>query len=255
MGAMEVYRYERKYLVTEATAIAVRAFVNSYLVHDEHMAGAAADGYRVCSLYLDAPHLGLYHQSREGVKNRYKLRIRFYDDAAESPAFLEIKKRTTETVHKLRAVVSKTAAVRLLRGGRLGPEDLLSHGDASHRAIAEFCTCCDRLSAVGVAFINYQREAFVSRAAESVRVTLDRRVVGHRYVSGCGLETPEESSPPVTRGVVLELKYNGRAPRWMHDLVTSMSLQRQSFPKYVHCVDALRIDSHLARPLVRSVLR
>ena len=219
------------------------------------MAGAGPDGYRVCSLYLDTPHLGLYHQSRQGVKNRYKLRIRFYDEAMDSPAFLEIKKRTTETVHKLRAVVSKPAAARLLHGGRLGPEDLLSNDDASHRAITEFCKCCESLSAVGVAFINYLREAFVSLSAESVRVTFDRHIVGHRYLSGYGLEAPEESSPPVTRGVVLELKYNGRAPRWMHDLVTSMSLQRQSFPKYLHCVDALRIDSHLARPLARSVLR
>ena len=56
----------------------------------------------------------LYRQSTTGIKNRYKLRIRFYDEAADSPAFLEIKKRTTETVHKLRAVVAKPAAERLL---------------------------------------------------------------------------------------------------------------------------------------------
>jgi hypothetical protein len=253
MGVMEVYRYERKFAVTEATARAVRQFVSSYLVPDEHMAGEGPDGYRVCSLYLDTPHLGLYRQSQQGVKNRYKLRIRFYDEGPDSPAFLEIKKRTTETVHKLRAVVTKQSAARLLRGGRLGDADLLSNGDASHRAVTEFCACCDRLHAEGVAFVSYRREALVSESAEGVRVTFDRHVVGHRYLAGCGLEPPPAVSAPVTRGVVLELKYNGRAPRWMHDLVTSLSLQRRSFPKYVLCVDALRIDPFVARPLSRSM--
>lgn len=255
MGVMEVFRYERKYLVTERVATAVRQFVAGYLVHDEHMAGKEIDGYRVCSLYLDTPHLGLYNQSMQGVKNRYKLRMRYYDERDCSPAFLEIKKRTTDTVHKLRATVSKPTAARLLRGEQIGHSDLLSNGDASHRALEEFSGCCNRLSAIGVAFVDYRREAFVSQSAESVRVTFDRQIVGRRYHVGCGLETPVEQSPPVTHGVLLELKYNGRAPRWMHDLVTTFSLQRRSFAKYVQCVDALKIDLNYAGKLIRSSIR
>jgi SPX domain protein involved in polyphosphate accumulation len=258
MGAMEVYRYERKFLVAERAAEAVRRFVATHLVPDEHMAALGPDGpdgYRVCSLYLDSPRLGLYRQSRDGIKNRYKLRIRYYDEAATAPAYLEIKKRTTETVHKLRAVVPKPAAERLLAGSHLSHADLLASGDAPHRALEEFCRCCERLSAVGVAFVSYRREAYVSQSAESVRVTLDRQVVGHAYNAGCGLAAPDECSAPVARGVVLELKYNGRAPRWMHDLVTSFSLQRRSFPKYVHCVDALNIAPENAVALVGSTRR
>lgn len=252
MGAVEIYRYERKYLVTEPVAEGVKRFAACYLVPDEHMAGQNTDGYRVCSLYLDTPQLALYRQSADGVKNRYKLRIRFYDDLDASPAFLEIKRRATETVHKLRATVSKPAATRWLGGGQLYHSDLISNVDASHRALEEFCQASDRLNAVGVAFVNYRRAAYVSQSAESVRVTFDRQIVGHQYVSGCGLVVSTEPSPLVTRGVVIELKYNGRAPRWMHDLVTTFSLQRLSFPKYVKCVDALQIGLNVPGKLVRS---
>jgi hypothetical protein len=253
MAVLEVYRYERKFVVTEQTAEAVRQFVGCYLVPDEHMAGCDWDGYRVCSLYLDTPNLGLYRQSQQGIKNRYKLRIRFYDEREDCPAYLEIKKRTTETVHKLRAVAPKRAAERLLHGGRLSHEDLLSNSDASHRALDEFCECCDRLHAEGAVYVDYHRAAYVSKIAESVRVTFDRNVVGRPYYSGCGLSPPAEASAPVSRGVVLELKYNGRAPRWMHDVVTTLNLQRRSFPKYVYCVDALRIDpDHRAPGLLRG---
>jgi len=255
MGALEVYRYERKFVVAETTAVAIRRFVASYLVLDEHMAGEGPDGYRVCSLYLDTPHLGLYRQSRQGLKNRYKLRIRFYDEAAESPAYLEIKKRTTETIHKLRAVIPKPAAERLLRGGEIMTADLLSNGDTSLRALTEFSDCRERLHAEGSAFVDYRREAYVSGSAEACRVVFDRHIVGHPYYSGCGLAPPEEASPVAAKGVVLELKYNGRAPRWMHDLVTSFNLQRRSFPKYVYCVDALKIDPDLAGSHARSVRR
>jgi len=206
-------------------------------------------------LYLDSPHLGLYNQSVQGVKNRYKLRIRYYDEFKHSPAFLEIKKRTTDTVHKLRAVVPKAIAARLLRGEQIEHAELLSNGDAPHRALEEFSRCCERLSAVGVAFVDYRREAFVSQSAESVRVTFDRQIVGRTYYPECGLETPVEHSLPVTRGVLLELKYNGRTPRWMHDLVTTFSLQRMSFAKYVRCVDALKIDLNYAGKLIRSSAR
>jgi hypothetical protein len=155
-------------------------------------------------------------------------------------------------VHKLRATVPKAAAEQLLSAGQLGHSDLLSNGDASHRALEEFCRARDRLSASGVVFVNYRRAAYVSQSAESVRITFDRQVVGHKYHAGCGLAKPADPSPPVTRGVVVELKYNGRAPRWMHDLVTTFSLERRSFPKYVHCVDALKLDLEVTGKLVRS---
>ena len=40
-----------------------------------------------------------------------------------SPVFLEVKRRTTETIHKLRAAVSKQAAEKLLGGTRLKVAD------------------------------------------------------------------------------------------------------------------------------------
>lgn len=255
MGAMEVYRYERKFVVTEQTAAAIRRFVAAYLDHDEHMAGAGPDGYLVRSLYLDSPSLGLYHQSCDGIKNRFKLRIRVYDEAPDSVAFLEIKRRTSETVYKLRATVTKSVANRLLAGGLCREADLLSNGPGSWRAVNEFIERRHQLNARGVVFVDYHREAFVSQSAEAARVTFDRHVVARGYVPGCGLITSNDASPPVTKGVVLELKYNGRAPRWMHDLITTFSLNRRSFPKYVYCVDALKFASRKTLPLDGSAPR
>ena len=55
------------------------------------MPAGEPEGYHVHSLYLDSPAYELYHETTEGVKNRFKLRMRFYDDSPEAPVFLEIK--------------------------------------------------------------------------------------------------------------------------------------------------------------------
>jgi SPX domain protein involved in polyphosphate accumulation len=254
MGTVvEIFRYERKFVVSELAADAMRSFVCAYLPRDEHMTADEHSGYLVYSLYLDTPDLRLYRQSCDGIKNRFKLRIRFYDAAADSPAFLEIKKRTTETVHKLRAVVSKRAAETLLRGGWISSAELISQSEASTRALTEFLECRDRLHAQPSAFISYRREAYVSPTAEAVRVTFDRGITGHPFWPESGLAVPPDEAFVPVNGVVLELKYNGRAPRWMHDLITSFGLQRQSFPKYVYGLDALKIRPAPMRLVAGSV--
>jgi len=102
MGIVGIQRYERKFVVSENDAEAIRSFVCAYLPIDEHVTPDQPRGYRVTSLYLDTPAFDLYRQSCLGIKNRYKLRIRFYDTSEESPVYLEIKQRTTEAVHKMR---------------------------------------------------------------------------------------------------------------------------------------------------------
>jgi hypothetical protein len=242
MGTVEISRFERKFVVSEHAAEAIRSFVSGYLPSDEHMTPDQPRGYRVYSLYLDTPSRKLYQQSCDGIKNRYKLRVRFYDKNEDGPAFLEIKQRNTETVHKMRAIVSKQAAEAMLRGQWISPVDLLNQGVVSARALEEFCQRREQLKAEGTAFVSYIREAFVSRSAESVRVTFDREIAGRPYDPRAGLTVPEDEAKVKVNGVVVELKYNGRAPRWMHDLVTSFGLQRLSFPKYVYAMNAMGFD-------------
>ena len=64
-------------------------------------------GYRVCSLYLDTPQFSMYRQIVEGIRIATSCGFAFTTTLRTASRFLEIKKRTTETVHKLRAVVAE----------------------------------------------------------------------------------------------------------------------------------------------------
>ncbi len=51
-------------------------------------------------LYLDSNHLRTFHAANDGERNRYKLRIRYYDDDPYSPVAFEIKRRMNEGAQK-----------------------------------------------------------------------------------------------------------------------------------------------------------
>jgi len=236
MQSFQVSRHELKYLVSESQASAVRSEIQAYLRHDKNM-GSDEHGYRVQSLYLDSRNSQCYNETLCGAKNRFKLRMRFYDDAPTSPVFLEIKRRVTVIVQKKRAAVSRDAALDLLKGHAPSP-DMLLKGDAAQRdGLDSFCRLRDRLAAVGKVFVDYQREAWEGAGGNQYRVTFDRNVRGSFYVPGSGLTVPPNSTLSGIEGVVLEMKYTNQPAPWMNEIASRHNLQPVSVPKYVECVD------------------
>ncbi len=74
---LQASRFEFKYVIDEGLAIRVRHFLGTNLEPDEHTQLSADNSYPVHSLYLDSPDLALFKQTAHGIKNRFKLRIRF----------------------------------------------------------------------------------------------------------------------------------------------------------------------------------
>lgn len=247
-------RSEHKYLISEGTAQAMRGFVATYLALDEYMPPNDPDGYQVHSLYLDSPTYELYRETACGVKNRYKLRMRFYDENPSSPVFLEIKSRTTESIRKMRAIVSKTSAEALLNGERLNQADLKNPNEKSILALEEFNRRVGRLSASGRAFVSYQREAYVALEADGIRITFDRHIRGVQFDTLFGMRMPAGEVTVFPGQVVLEIKYTNQLPSWSQDLIRGFGLQRTSFPKYVHVVDALCRKSELSSAGMRGAI-
>ena len=171
--SLQSSRFEFKYIVDERCATGVRDFVRSYLEPDEFADPDQGNSYRIASLYVDNAELFLYRQTVMGAKNRFKLRIRFYDDNPDSPAFLEIKRRVTDVIFKERATVTRKEVLCLLGG--VGPDQsrLVSNdGDAkADKALLNFYNLSDSLRAAATIYVSYRREAYVSPNSNSIRVS------------------------------------------------------------------------------------
>lgn len=248
-------RSEYKYVLHEAQATTVRDFVRSYLVPDDNAKPELASGYSIYSVYLDNAERDLYNGTARGLKNRFKLRVRYYETlTADQPVFFEIKRRAHDRVLKERAIVRRAAWPRLLDGLWPDPSDLVKPDDASaYGSLVHFCGLARACNAAGAVIVGYHREAYVAPDNNEVRVTFDRNLIGRPFEGA--LHTAEQPGwvhPPMG-GVVLELKFTGRFPFWMHDLVQLFDLQRVSFPKYVICADEIARERAFSKPVVADV--
>ena len=232
-------RREIKYLLTEDAALAVRAFVNCYLEPDEFALGKVDNSYSVHSLYLDSNRLFTYWATTSGDRNRFKLRIRYYDDNPASPVFFEIKRRINEGIVKQRARVRRDAIAPLLAGESPRREHLHSWKPQYWADLLDFWELAQRLQAAPRIHNAYMREAYVNAGKASVRVTMDRAVrVGPEF--GYDLATQLDNGVQIFIDfVILELKFTERMPAWMIEMVRGFDLKSTGAAKYVGGVEIL----------------
>ena len=225
-----------KYVIDESLVRPLRDFARSHLQPDEHADVNNGCQYIVHSLYLDSPSFALCRATMQGHKNRFKLRIRYYDDSPDSPVFFEIKRRLDDVILKQRSMVHREAVGRILRGHWPEWSDLVHQRSADHGALQRFCSLRDTLQADGQVFVSYLREAYVTPDNDTVRMTFDRRIACTPYAHGHSLRRTRQSIDPGVEGVVLELKFTERFPKWMRQMVRTFNLERASMAKYVVCV-------------------
>jgi hypothetical protein len=237
---MQPQRFEHKYIVPNDVALQIRDFVSGPLEIDEYGKTLPNFSYPVHSLYLDSPDLRLYESTINGDKNRYKLRLRFYENRPEAPVYFEVKRRMNNTIAKQRGGVRREAVGLLLAGQLPEPAHMVSRDPRHLFAVQRFCEHMGALQAGPVAHVAYLREAWLSPGDNSVRVTMDRRVRIELEATS-HLTTLMQESVLVfdqetlsgEEAVVLELKFTTRFPDWFKDLVSGFGLMQCGAAKYV----------------------
>jgi hypothetical protein len=227
-------RFECKYLVTEEMATEIRRHVAPFVRPDYFTERSPGNRYPVHSLYLDTPRLELYETTCQGMKNRFKLRIRGYDGKPDSPLFAEVKRKADRVILKRRALISRPDAMALLRGGRVETSSTRANPE-----FAEFRSLAARLGARPTVGVSYLREAHEAVGAEPVRLTFDRalRNAAPDARRPFAFDHHDWDETPCDK-VILELKYTDACPHWIEGLVQRFRLDRCSVAKYILCMDA-----------------
>jgi hypothetical protein len=240
-------RREYKYLVDEATVERIRHNIAGFCAVDDY--ATATGRYWIDTLYLDTPWLDAYRAVADDVRDRWKLRVRGYPGAVDSPVFLEVKRRIDETVHKTRGAFRGDWARLVERGD---PEILAMVGSKQRAPIDNFICRYHYAPMRPVALVRYEREPYFSLVDDYARVTFDRNLQ-FQHAWDHSLAPPHEhwtfgDNATSQRGVavqssmvLLELKFTTVVPAWMRRMVHTLDLQRLSFCKYTRAIEALRI--------------
>jgi hypothetical protein len=240
--ALQLQRFELKYVISESLTPAIRDFVQQQLHLDPNGEGLPENSYPIHSLYLDSDALALYWATVNGTRNRYKLRLRYYEDRSDAPVFFEIKRRNNEAILKQRCGVHRAAVPRVLAGHSPSPDELLSDDPKQIGALERFTELALGLRASPKTHVAYRREAWVSWLDNSVRVTMDRDV---RFEPQMSLHMGTQMRNPILvfgNKVVLEIKFTGSFPTWLGEMVRIFGLERRSAAKYAEGVAILGDD-------------
>jgi hypothetical protein len=232
LNTMLARRYELKYRISEPMAHAVKGFVSAFLSLDPYSRIRPNGQYPICSLYLDSRQFDLFRETQLDKCNRFKLRIRSYDDEPQNPVFFEIKRKLNRVIYKSRARASRDRISDILRGHYIPPEAT----EADRTALRQFVHYTQCLMARPVVLVRYMREAFENRTDAKVRVTLDRQL-SYQAVDKpvIKLNGPGWKQLPIDF-VVLEIKFTDQFPSWLADMVRLFELNRQSMSKYCQSV-------------------
>lgn len=233
---LDFQRYEYKYIIPERIVRDIRAFIACYTEPDPFTRTHPKQQYVITSLYLDTPQLAFHLAKERKIDRRFKLRIRTYGERADGPIFAEIKRKIKDVIYKQRVALRPYGTHVPL----LSLMDFIgSYKQRDRHVLQSFLDLC-ALHTVGPSMlVRYTREAYESTLDTYGRVTFDRVLEGHRpqaldflpdTTTWTALDDP--ISTETRCSTILELKFAGRAPCWMVDLVQRFGLQRRGFSKY-----------------------
>src|SRR5437667_2226727 len=226
-------RYELKYHVAEAKALRIRDFVQGHLDVDEYSALQTNLSYPTLSLYLDSDGLDTHWHTINGNRNRFKLRLRYYDDQPDTPVFFETKRHENNVILKERGGVRKSAVRWLLAGNLPERQHMLNPNDhEAFVAVQRFCHLMLQLNARPKMHVAYLREAYENSSDNNVRVTMDRQVESQPSARPDLIARSPRPHQVFGKTVILELKFSARYPNWFRDLVETFDCVQMGAAKY-----------------------
>ena len=231
-------RKEYKYYVRQGQVENLRNRFLPYMEHDDFCKQMPANIYTVRSIYLDSPRLLFYYEKLTGLKYRKKLRIRAYNTpTADTRAFLEIKRKIDDTIYKDRAKIALSDVANLLNGGEI---DLVDEHPVFKEKIAldRFTYLIGKLNLAPKVLITYEREALVGTYESDLRVTFDMNVRSYPHPEIEDLFREDDLLAFSGKYFILEVKFFGRMPTWVRNIIRDYKLHQQSISKYCNGIDA-----------------
>ncbi len=215
------FRHEIKHEISFSDMIAIRQRLRAVCLSDPH---AIEGKYRIRSLYFDDPTDKALREKVDGADRREKFRLRCYNGDL-SYIRLEKKSKQNSLCAKRTAPLTIEQTQAILRGE---PPRI---GETDDPLLREFSAKMTTEGLRPKTIVDYTREPFIFPAG-NVRVTIDYDI--RSGLSGTDFLNPSCVTVPVTRAVILEVKWDEFLPDIIRDAV-SLNRREGAFSKYAAC--------------------
>lgn len=219
---LKVSRFEFKYQINFIQYASLTSTLKNVLLEDKHN---GTTGYPIRSLYFDSYDDSDFYEKLSGQENRKKIRLRTY--SPESPLVkLEIKRKIGDSQEKKSIIITKEDAKELINLNY----DVLHSYESETAAMLYNIMKFSKLRPV--VLIEYNRKAFI-HPMNNIRLTLDSDIRSSETNFDMFATNPILMPVENFYVAILEVKYNDFIYKWLTDLITPYSLNRESYSKYM----------------------
>ena len=221
---MNKFRKELKYNITNQDFYIIQHNLNNLIKKDSNCKG---DYYTISSIYFDDYKKTSYNQVKNGISNRWKYRIRFYN---YDDSYIKLEKK-----HKINGLTNKTS-VRITRELLV---NILNNNvkieEKNDKLLNEFIVKIKKDLLRPIICIEYDRIPYVYKIG-TVRITLDYNL---RYTNKYDDLFNKNKKVYYLKDKILEVKYNELIPDFIRYRLELNHLEQISFSKFNNCIDSL----------------
>ena len=216
-----VYRNEIKHVITQADKLAICANMRAVATLDSH---AVQNGrYRIRSLYFDNPANMALREKMDGVSEREKFRLRYYDNNT-GLIHLEKKVKKSGMGYKLSETVTAEEAQRIIDG------DTAWMATSGRALLIELYSKMHSQGLRPRTIVDYVRTPFVYKPG-NVRVTIDEDIrTGLNRTDFLNPDCP--MIPAGDSVIILEVKWDEFLPDIIRKAVAVSNVRATAFSKY-----------------------
>ena len=221
---MNKFRKELKYNITNKDFYILQHNLTNLIKKDSNCKG---DYYTISSIYFDDYKNTSYNQVKNGISNRWKYRIRFYN---YDDSFIKLEKK-----HKINGLTNKTCVVidRQILNNILNNK--IKVEEKNDKLLNEFIVKIKKDLLRPIICIEYDRIPFIYKLG-NVRITLDYNI---RYTNKYKDLFNSEKRVYYLKNKILEVKYNELIPDFIRYRLELNHLEQVSFSKFNNCIESL----------------
>ena len=226
-------RFEFKYIIKRNVSKAIQNEIKNFTKIDGYANNKGK--YLVRSLYFDNNLFSNFHDKVDGVKKRYKFRIRTYTDHdhLNTPLFLEMKGRNNLRTYKIRTKINKNDLNLFYKQKNLID---LKYKYLNNKLIEQYIFDSYKKKIIPKVLIDYNRLPLINKNGLYFRLTFDSDI---KACSSNNIFNSKNSWKTCIPGNdILEVKFDFTIPPWFHRIIQSYQLKRISVSKFVIGMEA-----------------
>ena len=220
----ERYRYELKYLLNSSQAIILKQKLSLIMEHDAN----TIDGYYfIRSLYFDDVNNTAYYEKIDGLEEREKYRIRFYN-FDHSYIMLELKKKKNNLTYKRQDRITEEEYNEIINQnyGKINIDN--------RKVLEDFINKAKRKNLIPSIIVDYNRQPFIY-PVEDVRITFDEDISSGRFNYDLFSEDLLPFRAIEANEIILEVKYNNFLPSTIKKVLDTVPKTRIAMSKFALC--------------------